>query len=445
MSGGGDWTLCIDFGTAFSKAAAAPMEAWSRFNPEWLRPLMLANEDEGRNAFLLESAVFVDEERVLFGAEAAARGQVLARNRRALRSFKTLLSVSDLDRALNTSAPAAVDPRRLFTMRDLVTLYLAYFLAAIERAISLDPELSGDAIGERRYAAPAWRGGDSAGQHGAVVALFAEAEAVLEHLGERLLEPGGLALSDVEDALQAKPGAARAGDMGLIFEATAAAAYTSIGHERSTAHVVVVDIGAGTTDITALFRAGARMRELRQARVTLKQAGDFLDHVIANLAISASAARSPEERGELWNLLKRQMVEIKDSVFQDGRAILRHRNRTHVITLAGLERDKDYREFKKDIAHAYAHSVDVARRHALQEGRRELQTVAVGGGAVTPFIKDMLASTSTRGLRLTPSPAVPVWARTVYDGNLGPVFPQLAIAIGGALAPPDMLAARGGD
>lgn len=445
MSRGGDWTLCIDFGTAFSKAAAAPMEAWSRFKPEWLRPLMLSDE-EGRSAFLLESAVFVDEDRVLFGAEAATRGQVLARQRRALRSFKTLLSVSDLDRALNTNAPAAVDPRRMFTMRDLVTLYLAYFLAAIERAIALDPELSGDAIGERRYAAPAWRGADSAGQHSAVVALFAEAEAVQRRLGESLLEPGGIALDDVEEALQAEPESDRAIDMGLIFEATAAAAYTAIGQERSAAHVVVVDIGAGTTDITALFRSGARMRELRQARVTLKQAGDFLDHVIANLVISAGAAsKSPEEQGELWNLLKRQMVEIKDSVFHDGRALLRHRNRTHTIKLADLERDRDYREFKKDIAHAYAHSVEIARRHALQEGRRELQAVAVGGGSATPFVKQMLEHTDARGLRLTASPAIPAWARTVYDGNLGPVFPQLAIAIGGALAPPDMLAARGGE
>mgnify|MGYP001019276374 CR=1 FL=1 len=63
-----DWTLCIDFGTAFSKAAVAPSGAWSRFDPATLRPLMLSAE--GQNAFLLDSAVFVDEDRVLFGRAA---------------------------------------------------------------------------------------------------------------------------------------------------------------------------------------------------------------------------------------------------------------------------------------------------------------------------------------------------------------------------------------
>jgi hypothetical protein len=129
------WALCIDFGTAFSKAAAAPAGAWSRFHPEDVRPLMLSRE-EGANPFLLDSAVFVDEDRILFGRAALARADALAhKKRQALRSFKTLLSVSDLDRALNTGAPASIDPHRIFPMRDLVVLYLAYLLAATDRAV----------------------------------------------------------------------------------------------------------------------------------------------------------------------------------------------------------------------------------------------------------------------------------------------------------------------
>jgi hypothetical protein len=39
-------------------------------------------------------------------------------------------------------------------------------------------------------------------------------------------------------------------------------------------------------------------------------------------------------------------------------------------------------------------------------------------------------------------PATPDWAHAPeFQGNLAPVFPQLAIAIGGALAPEGMLAA----
>ncbi len=236
--------------------------------------------------------------------------------------------------------------------------------------------------------------------------------------------------------------------MGLIFEASAAAAYTSIGLERSAAHMVVVDIGAGTTDIAALFRSGSRVRELPQARVTLRQAGDFLDHAIANLAIAEAGAsmRTPDEQTAFWNLLIAQMGDIKESIFLDGRAVLRHRNRTHVIKRGDLERNKDYRAFVADLNHAFEHGLKVARRHAQTEGRREIQTIAVGGGSAAPFVQEMLARAATTGaFKITPRPATPQWADTVFDGNLAPVFPQLAIAIGGALAPREMLAAGGED
>ena len=106
-AGMSDWTLCMDFGTAFSKAAAAPAGAWSRFDPAQVRPLMLSGHDPEANAFLLDSAVFIDDDRVLFGRAAIARAEELDdKKRMALRSFKTLLSVTDLDRALNTNAPA---------------------------------------------------------------------------------------------------------------------------------------------------------------------------------------------------------------------------------------------------------------------------------------------------------------------------------------------------
>jgi hypothetical protein len=46
---------------------------------------------------------------------------------------------------------------------------------------------------------------------------------------------------------------------------------------------------------------------------------------------------------------------------------------------------------------------------------------------------------------VTPRPATPEWAfASEFRGNLAPVFPQLAIAVGGALAPETVLAARSG-
>jgi len=442
------WALCIDFGTAFSKAAAAPTGAWARFDPAMVRPLMLNSPDAGGNAFLLESAVFVDDDRVLFGRAALARAdQLTAKKRMALRSFKTLLSASDLDRALNTGAPLSIDPHRVFPMRDLIVLYLAYLLASVERAIDLDPDLR-TASFDWRYAAPAWRSGDSAGLHNIVVRLFGEAEAFRISVGDQLLSPDGVAFEAVNDALPRALESPRPKDMGLIFEATAAAAYTSIGLEDSASHLIVVDVGAGTTDIAAMARASGRVQELPEARVTLKQAGDFIDRIIANMIIEATkSARTPDQQAALWRDLMRSMRDIKESLFLDGRALIRGDQRTINIAMRDVDRDRDFREFLKALTQAYDHGLAVVRDFALRAGQRQVDAVAVGGGASAPFVQALLRTKPPRAgnLRFVARPATPDWAHAAaFQGNLAPVFPQLAIAIGGALAPGAMLAAKNG-
>jgi molecular chaperone DnaK (HSP70) len=441
-----DWTLCIDFGTAFSKAAAAPSGLWSRFDPSYVRPLMLGSHEGRGNAFLLESAVFVDDDRILFGRAAVARANAIGDTKRsALRSFKTLLSVSDLDRALNTNAPASIDPHRIFQMRDLIVLYLAYLLAAIDRAAASDTMLAQAELSNWRYAAPAWRNVDGAGMHRDIVRLFAEAEAFRLAAGRRLLAADGLSLRMVSDALPRSAEEAQPTEMGLIFEATAAAAYTSVGLEDSPSHTIVVDMGAGTTDIGALARLGPRTFEMPDARVTLKQAGDFIDRVIADLVLGAAKwARSREQKAELWTALMRQIGDIKETVFADGRATLRNQGRSVTLAMRDVERDEDIRDFTRSLREAYDHALAIVRADARARGRSEVQAVAVGGGAATPFVQELLQrkSGSTRP-RVRPRRAVPDWARSgVFKGNLAPVFPQLAISIGGAIAPDGMLAER---
>lgn len=437
------WTLCVDFGTAFSKAAAAPSRAWSRFEPRMVRPLMLNGPDEAGNAFLLDSAVFVDDDRILFGRAAVAREAALAHDKRtALRSFKTLLSVSDLDRALNTSAPASIDPHRVFPLRDLIIFYLGYLLDAVERARGADPVLAAESI-SFRYAAPAWRSGDSAGMHNAIMRLFGEAETLRATLGGRLLSPGGVSLKEASDALPQALAAPRPFEMGLVFEATAAAAYTSIGIAESASHLIVLDMGAGTTDIAAVARTGSHIQELEEARVTLKQAGDFIDRTIANIVIESSRwAKTQEQQSDLWRLLMAHMRDIKESLFQDGRAKLRHGGRVLSVSLRDLERDRDFKAFKKELTEAYAHGLAVVGASASARGGRKVQAVAVGGGAAAPFVQEIVKRKPAGGkFAVEPRPATPDWAFTSeFRGNLAPVFPQLAIAIGGALAPESMLA-----
>jgi molecular chaperone DnaK len=443
-AGAGLWTLCIDFGTAYSKAAAAPADAHRRFEPGEVRPLAIGAREEGANPFLLESAVFVDDDRVLFGPAAIARAESLApRKRSALKSFKTLLSVSDLDRALNTAAPASIDPHRMFVMRDLVVFYLAYLLEAIDHAIDEDDVLK-SVSWVRRYAAPAWRSGDSAGLHDVVVRLFGEADALREVLGEQLRPNKGVLLKAAPGALAAARARPRDMDMDLVFEATAAAAYTSIGLPNAAAHLIVVDVGAGTTDIAALARQGATLFEIPEARLTLQQAGDFLDRVIANRVLEAAPwARSQAHQTALWNAVFRNIRDVKENVLLDGKAMLRFEGRTITIARRDIERDEDFRAFTKVLVGAYDESLAIVAEDARVAGAVAIDAVAVGGGSAAPFVQDLLRRRPAKAGKLTINarPATPDWAHArAFRGNLAPVFPQLAIAIGGALAPETMLA-----
>jgi molecular chaperone DnaK len=443
-----NWTLCIDFGTAYSKAAAAPSQSWTHFEPGLVRPLMLSGEGAA-NAFLLESAVFVDEDRILFGPAAVARANALTDSKRtALRSFKTLLGVSDLDRALNTSVPASIDPHRLFSMGDLILLYLAYLNAAIERAVALDPTLANIGKFERRYAAPAWRTGDSAGLHSVILRLFGQAETLQDGLAQALLSLDGIAIEQARTALAEARASTRLANMGLIFEATAAGAYTSVGLDVEAPALIVLDMGAGTTDIAVLARVGARVEELADARVTLKQAGDYIDRVLADLAVRANPKlKTVAEQGRVWRTAMSAMHNLKESLFVEGRAGFRHDGRVTQLTMRTLEKDRDFRAFKAALERTYGRGLEVARDYAVLHGGQEIHAVAVGGGAAAPFIQQIIRSKPRRAgkLRVTPRPATPDWAHAPeFGGNLAPVFPQLAIAIGGAIAPDTMLAAPGG-
>lgn len=438
------WTLCIDFGTAYSKAAIAPSDAWIRGAPAEVRPLMVG-EGTGGNPFLLDSALLVDDDRILFGADALAHVNALPHGKRtALRSFKTMLSAKDLERALKTLAPSSIDPHRSFTMRDLLVLYLAYLSEAVEHAIEIDGAVGGSAL-RRRYAAPAWREGDTDLMHRVIVDLFAEAEGLRSQLrGSDWWDEGELDIDAARKGLEAARRAPQPAPMGLVYEATAAAAYTSIASEYGASHVIVLDVGAGTTDVAATRRSGDRIEELREARFTLQKAGDQLDRIIANVAIdSRRLARDQRDQAALWTYLMRNMRDIKESIFLDGRAILSFGGRTHQVALRDVERTPDFKEFKQAMTEAYLIGLEAVRDAAVADGRREIQSVAVGGGAAAPFVQALIRQKPSKAGKLAyvARPSTPGWAHAdAFQGNLAPVFPQLAVSIGGALAGEHMLA-----
>jgi len=445
-----DWNVCIDFGTAFSKAAAAPARAWENFKPQTVRPLALSQAADGaRNPFMLTSAIFVGKDHIFFDWSAIEQSvQAEDNKRQALASFKVLLGAGDLERALNAMAPATIDPHRMFRHRRLIVLYLAYLLRALDRAIAADPMLAGARI-NRRYACPAWGDGFEPGQHAVIVRLFDEADHVRRALGDQLAASEGVPLKTAMDALenaQAAPAPATPTVSSMIYEATAASACASIGQSTDAAHLVVLDVGAGTTDIAALAHIDGAFIDLPEARITLDRAGDFIDRVLLNLIIERGlSAKGPAEQARLWRILMRSIRKVKETLCIDHRAAVQHEGKVIVITTKDLAKDADYKAFVREAGEAFLESVEVAARRAVADGRDALHLIAAGGGAAAPFVQDIFARAPAKlgKVRITQKPATPNWAHDpAFAGNLAPFFPQLMIAMGGALAPDRLLAAR---
>src|SRR5690606_29180657 len=132
----------------------------------------------------------------------------------------------------------------------------------------------------RRYTSPVWRPGS--GVDLAFEGVFNEAAAVSLKLGRLLMEKEGIPIGECKEALDR---AAAAPGNGLletgIFEPHAAAAASLAFTSSPVRFVMVVDIGAGTTDIAAFHFDESVMppalTEVKEARQCSALAGDEID------------------------------------------------------------------------------------------------------------------------------------------------------------------------
>jgi cell division ATPase FtsA len=321
----------------------------------------------------------------------------------------------------------------------LLVLFLAFLNEALARAVAADPALAGQSL-RMRYSLPFWRKGTA--RHQTIQSLFASAEQVRRRLGgEALLAEGGLSIEAAREAVKAVDAAARL-DMGMIHEATAAA-YTAIGGEKAAKYLLVIDMGAGTTDFAALAQSGAGLQEVVKARLTMMQAGDMIDRILLDLAIRKASLKTTAAQAELWRTLTASIREVKEGLFHDGKAAIVYKDKIITLSRHELERDRDFKVLIKEIRKAFDQSLHALALQAAADKKKEIAVVAAGGGAAAPFIQDMLRHARAPHVRVKAMPSTPEWAHAgLHRGNLAAMFPQLAIAIGGALAPEALLAAK---
>lgn len=320
-------------------------------------------------------------------------------------------------------------------------LYIAYPDQLVRAAVAAEPTLpAGAADAPRRITSPFWRARDDVA--GSIGGLVEEGATVSSHMGSAILAHHGLPLSCVEDALQRGRSAPARGQFGgLVFEAhSAALAYVTFACSRGR-FVLVIDMGAGTTDIAGFEHdPGAPQFALKQipgAQQWCTLAGDELDSILIDLFMRAGGRRRRDGEARLWRDLRLSAHRLKCDLFRKGAAAFDEGRRRIVVRLRTLQNDVSFRAFCRALTWTFIKSLHAVAANAKNAGADKVTVLLAGGGSGLPFLADLVKTAAARagwGFNLEIAPFGANWALPHQHHPLGGSFPQVAISMGGALA-----------
>ena len=333
------WILCLDFGTAKSKAFAATDSEAPEFHP---LSLGKKSKDPDGSVYAVSSSVWIDDKGCVFaGADAIEQSERTGSSpkRRRLDSLKQEISrlllkpgkkgLGLLEKDIN---PTSVK----LTYEDVVTFYLGYLTDLVTSELALNSKI-GTRYLRRRFTLPCWeatqrqRGGELLSRS------LARAQVLADTFQGKWQQgiPAGALKSVLDHTAQydskltwlIAPESARQG----VLEPVAAASGRVWSDRDARDLMLVVDVGAGTTDfslfyITQNLNRQDTQQEKRRAFVvmpcsrTINEAGNALDsHLVEELLNRARPEEDPNWRGQMrGDLYFRGVRQLKETLFNVG-------------------------------------------------------------------------------------------------------------------------------
>ena len=446
------WTLCLDFGTAKSKAFAASDEDEPELMP---LPVGQADEDLDGSVHEVSSSVWIDDDGLLFvGSEAVKRGMVYGdlstTTRRRLDSLKQEISqVRPEDEAvqLERKLPTEVDPTSTLTYSDVITFYLAYLTDLA--TTTLESRL-GTRYVRRRFTVPWWTSEQRRWAGDWLAKSLMRAQLLADTFHDSWRE--GIHVDVIKQALA--DAAAHDGQLkwmlaaesnGGILEALAAASARLWNDKSAREIMLVVDVGAGTTDLSLFWvvqKGGEfhRAWPVKPCGTAIRQAGDTLDGLlVAEILRKAGLGADTTLQKRVSDSLYRGSVRrLKETLFETGK-ITENLVSDHTVTLSSEEfmNSAGIKRFEDRIAEEIQKLLDGV--HATWETAardRSITLVLTGGGCRLPMIrglKDKQWKLGNRAVACRLAPDVPDGVAEGFSAEFIREYPKLAVAMGGAL------------
>ena len=449
-----DWVLCLDFGTAKSKAFAATQdEEEPDFEP---LPIGLADEDRDQAVYEVASCVWIDDDGLLFvGSEAVERSMNYGGDRQALVSLKQRISLVDAEDGaaeLERFLSKEEDPSSTLTYADAITIYLSYLTDLATTALEKRGKTRYVC---RRFTVPAWR--------------ESQRRWAAEWIGTRILRAqlladtfhgcwrDGIPVEQVKAAVRAA--AKYDGQLDWMattaqrdssdwrhgtLEALAASSGRLWTDDAARHLMLVVDVGAGTTDLSLFWVVQDQGKSRRAWPIEdgfvdgIRQAGDQLDDCLVEEMMKKAGLGMDGTGALARRALRRAGVRgLKETLFLSGRVTeVLVNDETVTLNRDEFIQSERVRAFSETIAVTIQKLLD--RVHASWQRAADdgFTMVLTGGGCDLPMITNLANRQWRLGdgtVRVRLASRVPDFVADRFNQEFVQEYPRLAVAMGGAL------------
>ncbi len=432
--------LCLDFGTAMSKATLV-MNDLDDDELEDIHVLELGIPGDQREVSdtMLISALYIDNKGLFwFGKNAVDRSLVEGANGERMRidNVKRYLS----EGAMQTVVPEIYNPTAIqLTGGDLLLAYLMF----MTWAVNADAARHGiERNVERRFAMPCFASQQSREVESELRKLLGEAQVLSDTFSTTLHH--GLPVAQFSQAVRLLRAVPR--QYNYVTEALTeplGVANALLSSENNIRRLtLIVDVGAGTSDVS-LYRlhvngeTGARQAlEAKGAARGIPLAGNHLDRALAELIIRKAGITPENPRNvSIRSNLALNIRDYKESLFNNEALTVRLLDGQvvdiDIHELCGLDAVKTFQSELKQCLTDTLEEVDSSWVGvASNEG---LAVILTGGGSKLSMVQELTSGeieVKGKTIRLLRTAVFPEWLKAEYPA-LEDDFPRIAVSLGG--------------
>lgn len=434
--------LCLDFGTAMSKATLVADDEDGDLEEIEVLHLGVPGDQEEVSETMLISSVYIDNAGLLwFGKAAVDRSMVEGADgsRQRLDNIKRRLSEDGWEEEVGERFNPTGLP---ITQGDMVLAYLMYLTWAVNGCLET---LSYPWNLPRRFAMPCLDGEQGREAVHRLTKAVGEAQVLADTFYRTLKD--GVPLTEFLAAVELLRTEPRnyAFVAESITEPLGVAGAMISWQELFNQFLMVVDVGAGTSDFS-LFRININPAKGQNVAVEVKdtsrgvqQAGNHLDRMLIELIIKKSGITSEDP---MWlnarGALELEIRNIKETLFNDGSV--------YVALINGAEVEVELKEFLeldavcrfeaqlKKTMQEILESIDHSWIGRMKNHNQPLLVALTGGGAELPMVKSLAENAiriNNELVQVTRAERFPDWLRDV-DEDLEADYPRIAVSLGGA-------------